>query len=636
MSGSLKNDSLRGDRSTPRRKGLLKDQLELDKFLTKDGRVRYTIKPIADQLSFDKGFFVFIRAVQLLMSQNEGTIVVGLAGPSGSGKTAFSKKVKSFMQGVAVISMDNYNDGSKVVDGNFDDPRLTDYDLLLQNIQDLKDGKEVKIPIYDFKQSKRVGYSDMAVPSSRVVIVEGIYALSDKLRDLLDLKVSITGGVHFDLVKRVLRDLDRSGQAADEIITQISDTVYPMYKAFIEPDLMTAHLRIYNTFNPFTGFMNATYILKAQQDVRIEDAEKVLEGSSRTNESDIVDIYLLPPNEDPETCTSWLRMRNRDGRYSLMFEECVTEGPFIISPRISFEVSVRILGGLMALGYEIGTIVKRKTVTIASKAVVIKFDDIDKLGSFVQLQGKDRDKLAAVGRELGLEGHYLPRSYIEQVQLEKLTNELRANVDLKKHFGLHDDVLLSAKRSLSFAADDFPSASSLPARLSSSASLPIPITVSTSPNGMTSQRTSGGGSSSNGGLLTQKMRATRSETEEGDYQQLAQSMKRSQANVHSQSSEFTTSIRDLCDRMDRITSSWSGESLRDMGRQITQLHGQCQNLNKSVEDLAQVVEKLAGDLSKIASFSGKDGSSALVQVGLLGIGLGAVVGWMLACGKSRV
>lgn len=39
------------------------------------------------------------------------------------------------------------------------------------------------------------------------------------------------------------------------LVLQISDTVYPMYKAFIEPDLKTAHLRIYNTFNPFAGFM---------------------------------------------------------------------------------------------------------------------------------------------------------------------------------------------------------------------------------------------------------------------------------------------------------------------------------------------------------------------------------------------
>ena len=60
-------------------------------------------------------------------------------------------------------------------------------------------------------------------------------------------------------------------------------------------------------------------------------------------DSDTYDIYLLPPGEDVETCTSWLRMRNRDGRYNLMFEEWVTDGPFVISPRITFEV--RRLGG---------------------------------------------------------------------------------------------------------------------------------------------------------------------------------------------------------------------------------------------------------------------------------------------------
>lgn len=39
-----------------------------------------------------------------------------------------------------------------------------------------------------------------------------------------------------------------------------------MYKAFIEPDLKAAQLKIHNSFNPFTGFMNATYILKAPRD----------------------------------------------------------------------------------------------------------------------------------------------------------------------------------------------------------------------------------------------------------------------------------------------------------------------------------------------------------------------------------
>lgn len=151
---------------------LLKDQLELVKVRQPDGTTRYTIKPLESEFSFDKGFFMFVRAIQLLMQHNKDTILVrlragrgrvrqrwqgrgvcgcwhrgrkgipphaaltaypaalpripapwpqvGLAGPSGSGKTAFSAKIKSFIPGCALLSMDNYNDGSKVIDGNFD------------------------------------------------------------------------------------------------------------------------------------------------------------------------------------------------------------------------------------------------------------------------------------------------------------------------------------------------------------------------------------------------------------------------------------------------------------------------------------------------------------------------------------
>ena len=297
---------------------------------------------------------------------------MGLAGPSGAGKTAFARKIQALIPNTALLSMDNYNDGSKVIDGNFDDPRITDYDTLLSNLSDLKSGKAAEVPIYDFKTSSRIGYKTVNVPSSRVIILEGIYALSHRLRPLLDLRVSITGGVHFDLVKRVLRDIDRSGQAPEEIIQQVSDTVHPMYKAFIEPDLKAAHLRIHNPFNPFSGFMHPTYILKSGKPTSEADILKVLgKGAARKTESEIYDIYLVPPGEDPETCQSWLRMRYRDGRYNLMFEEWVVEGDFIISPRVTFEVPVRILGGLMALGYEIGTIMQRNAESYTSDLLSI-------------------------------------------------------------------------------------------------------------------------------------------------------------------------------------------------------------------------------------------------------------------------
>lgn len=426
---------------------LLKDQLELVK--APGAGDRYTIKPLQSELPFDKALFVFVRAVQLLSSKNKGsTIVVGLAGPSGSGKTAFAKKVSNLIPGCAMLSMDNYNDGSKVIDGNFDDPRITDYDTLLKNLSDLKQGQAAEVPIYDFKESCRVGYRTVEVPESRVVILEGIYALSHRVSPLLDLKVSITGGVHFDLVKRVLRDIERSGQTPEDIIQQVSDTVYPMYKAFIEPDLKTAHLRIYNPFNPFTGFMSPMYILKSGKQVDIEAMKESLglgDDEATTAESETYDIYLVPPAEDAESCQSWLRMRYRDGRYNLMFEEWVVEDKFIISPRVTFEVPVRILGGLMALGYEIGTIMQRtsKTYFKTEDKITVKVDHI--LGvdrQFVQIQGKDRNKVAEMGRALGLDGTYYPHSYIEIIQLENLTHDfLTVSEDLKRRFTVNGEPL---------------------------------------------------------------------------------------------------------------------------------------------------------------------------------------------------
>lgn len=103
--------------SPRRRHGLLRDQVQLVKRKDSD---RYEIVPIQDPLSFEKGFFIVIRACQLLAQKNDGIILVGVAGPSGAGKTVFTEKVLNFMPSIAVISMDNYNDSSRIVDGNFD------------------------------------------------------------------------------------------------------------------------------------------------------------------------------------------------------------------------------------------------------------------------------------------------------------------------------------------------------------------------------------------------------------------------------------------------------------------------------------------------------------------------------------
>lgn len=407
---------------------LLKHQLRMKRIPARNENFResFTIDSIEEDLSFDKGFFLFIRALQMLVSKmSDRVVIVGLAGPSGAGKTVFSQKIRDLIPGCVVLSMDMYNDASRLVDGNFDDPRLTDYDLLVENIEGLRRGMTVKTPIYDFKTSTRIGYNVVKPPSSRIVVIEGIYALSSRLREKMDLRVSINGGVHFDLVKRVLRDIDRSGQQPAEIIQQISETVYPMYKAFIEPDLKSAQIRIYNEFNPFAGFQNPTYTLKVGGRVTESRVKELLPDLyAKREESEFNDIYLLPPSEDPETCNSWLRMRNKNGKYKLMFEEWVKEGDFIISPGISFEVSVKILGGLLALGYSIYLIMPRKCVSFGSDRLKLKWDSIAGVGDFLQIQGNSRAEVAKMAKVLEFDG-YIPYPYIEQVQLRNLTQQMR-------------------------------------------------------------------------------------------------------------------------------------------------------------------------------------------------------------------
>lgn len=105
------------DEATHRKHGLLKDQVQLVKRKDSD---RYEIAAIPDNLSFEKGFFAVVRACQLLAQKNEGLIVIGVAGPSGAGKTVFTEKIVNFMPSIAVISMDNYNDASRIIDGNYD------------------------------------------------------------------------------------------------------------------------------------------------------------------------------------------------------------------------------------------------------------------------------------------------------------------------------------------------------------------------------------------------------------------------------------------------------------------------------------------------------------------------------------
>ena len=126
------------------------------------------------------------------------------------------------------------------------------------------------------------------------------------------------------------------------------------------------------------------------------------------------DIFLHPPNtDDVQHCRDWIRVRNNNGRYSVMFTDQLTEGGFIISPQMSFDVDVKILSGLMALGYQIHAVMTRTSTVFRTPAVTASIDRISQLGGvYAQVKGTDRTLVEMAANALDFGSEYVSQSYI--------------------------------------------------------------------------------------------------------------------------------------------------------------------------------------------------------------------------------
>ena len=169
-------------------------------------------------------------------------MVVGIAGGTGSGKTTITKKLMQHFGGdVSVIYHDNYykahhnmsyEERSRL---NYDHPDSFDTDLLIQAVKDLKAGRSVTCPVYDYTIHDR---SDkvIVVRPAKVIIVEGILIFqSRELCQQMDIKIYVDTDADVRILRRILRDVKERGRTLDSVIEQYLSTVKPMHEQFVEP-----------------------------------------------------------------------------------------------------------------------------------------------------------------------------------------------------------------------------------------------------------------------------------------------------------------------------------------------------------------------------------------------------------------
>jgi uridine kinase len=170
-------------------------------------------------------------------------IAIGVAGGSGSGKTTVVRRIVESLGPDQVTVLDHdryYRDRNDLrleerASLNYDHPDALETDLMVQHLHELKAGRNVAVPLYDFSRYARLGATETAL-ARRAIIVEGILVFVDaSLRALMDIKVFVDTDDDTRFIRRLRRDVAERGRTMDSVIDQYQSTVKPMHLEFVEP-----------------------------------------------------------------------------------------------------------------------------------------------------------------------------------------------------------------------------------------------------------------------------------------------------------------------------------------------------------------------------------------------------------------
>jgi uridine kinase len=179
-------------------------------------------------------------------------VVIGVAGGSGSGKTTVVRRIVESLphDHVTVLEHDRYyrDRGDLRLEEraalNYDHPDALETDLLVEHVTQLRAGRPVRVPVYDFARYARLPGSDLAEPRP-AIIVEGILIFTDAtLRRLMDIKVFVDADADTRFIRRLRRDVSERGRTMESVVDQYQNTVKPMHLEFVEPSKRYADLII--------------------------------------------------------------------------------------------------------------------------------------------------------------------------------------------------------------------------------------------------------------------------------------------------------------------------------------------------------------------------------------------------------
>lgn len=210
--------------------------------------------------------------------------IVLIGGGSSSGKTYITNRALKGLANASDYVHLSFDDYYKDISSlpleerkkqNFDAPDAFDWPLLMKHIQNLKDGKSIQKPIYDFNAFTRSDKT-VTIKPAKVFIIEGIMALENEtIRAMADLKVFIAASPERRFLRRMIRDnTERDNRPYEQIIHQYFSTVKPMFDIYVEPTQVFSDAILYNEGTEESE-SKATNILKTLLSAVIDDGFKI-------------------------------------------------------------------------------------------------------------------------------------------------------------------------------------------------------------------------------------------------------------------------------------------------------------------------------------------------------------------------
>lgn len=178
------------------------------------------------------------------------SLVIGVAGGTASGKSSVCREIVSRLrvQWVAHLSLDYFYRSLLPTEDpktyNFDHPEAFDWELVKETLRQLKEGKKVDVPTYDFKTHKRTNVTK-TLYGADVILFEGILSFHEKdVRDLMDIKIFVDEDADIRLSRRIRRDIAERGRDVMGVIQQYERFVKPAHEDFVKPTMQWADLII--------------------------------------------------------------------------------------------------------------------------------------------------------------------------------------------------------------------------------------------------------------------------------------------------------------------------------------------------------------------------------------------------------